>query len=90
MHVKLLGKRWRIERPRSITRDGEPQHGECDPPTVPGKSIRVADYLSDRVELETYLHEALHACDWTKDEEWVEATAHDLSVMLWRLGYRRV
>jgi len=89
VRIKLLGKRWRIERPRSITRDGEPQHGECDPPTTPGKAIRIVSYVKDRVELETYLHEMLHAATWDMSEEWVEETAHDLSVALWRLGYRR-
>lgn len=89
MIINLLGKRWRIERPRSITHDGEPQHGDCDPPDKPGKAIRVVSYVKDRVELETYLHEMLHACDWSKDESWVEQTAYDLSVAMWRLGYRR-
>ena len=88
MKITLLGKRWRIERPRSITHDGEPQHGDCDPPDTPNKAIRVVSYVRDRVELETFLHEMLHACDWPKSEEWVEDTAHDLSAALWRLGYR--
>ena len=89
MRITLLGKHWHIERPRSITREGEPQHGECDPPDTPKKAIRVVSYVKGREELETFLHEMLHACDWSKDESWVEQTAYDLSIALWRLGYRR-
>jgi len=89
MQIELLGKRWRIERPRSITHDGVPQHGECDPPDKLNKAIRVVSYVKDREELETFLHEMLHGCDWSKDEDWIEEAAFDLSVALWRLRYRR-
>jgi len=44
--------------------------------------------LSKRVGLETAIHEALHACDWSAKENKVEVTAKDIARFLWRLGYR--
>ena len=90
MIITILKRRWRVLRPRQITCDGEPQHGDCDSPDRPNKAIRIIKSLRDRVELETFLHEMLHASDWSKDESWVEEVAHDISQSLWRLGYRRI
>ena len=89
MIITILNRRWRVLRPRQLICDGELQHGDCDSPDTQGKSIRIIQSLTDRVELETFLHEMLHAADWTKDESWIEDTAHDISQALWRLGYRR-
>ena len=50
--------------------------------------IIMAD-LNTRNGLETVVHEALHACDWNKNEIMVEQTAYDIARLLWRLGYRR-
>lgn len=44
--------------------------------------------LTKRVGLETVIHEALHACNWHKDEDNVTQTAHDIARFLWNLGYR--
>ena len=38
--------------------------------------------------LETLIHEALHACNWHREEIFVESTARDIGRFLWRLGYR--
>lgn len=45
--------------------------------------------LSKRIGLETAIHEALHACDWSTKEDKVEIIAHDIARFLWRLGFRR-
>lgn len=45
--------------------------------------------LSKKVGLETAIHEALHACVWSKSEIIVEQTARDIARFLWNLGYRR-
>lgn len=89
MIIKIMNRKWRVLRPSEITCDGELQHGDCDPPDQKNKAIRVISSLEDRVELETFLHEMLHASDWSKDEYWVETCAFDISKALWRLGYRR-
>jgi hypothetical protein len=45
----------------------------------------------DRSRLEVELHEGLHASlGPNMSEECISITAHDLSVILWRLGYRLV
>ncbi len=85
MRITLLGKRWQLR----FCRMSEADHGECDHPDKRGKEIRIRSDLKDRPQLEALTHEILHACDWSKDEEWVEDAAHDLSVVLWRLGYRQ-
>ena len=70
--------------------EDEDARGDCDPPDVKNKMIRIAEDLPPSEELEVTIHEALHACDWYKDEEWVELAAKDISRMLFRLGWRRV
>ena len=45
--------------------------------------------LNKRVGLETAIHEALHACNWSASEEKVTQTARDISRLLWRIGFRR-
>jgi hypothetical protein len=35
--------------------------------------------------IEVFIHECLHAGDWTKDEEWVDQTARDIARGLWKL-----
>lgn len=90
MIVTILGKRWKLRFCQMPSLEGEkPDHGECDHPEKRAKQIRINSSLADRLQLEAILHESLHAADWSKDEEWVEETALDLSVILWRLGYRR-
>ena len=42
-----------------------------------------------RNHLETWIHEALHGCDWNKNEAMVMQTGHDIARLLWALGYRR-
>ena len=44
--------------------------------------------LKTRVGLETAIHEALHACNWSASEDKVESTARDLARFLYRLGFR--
>jgi hypothetical protein len=65
--------------------------GSCDPPDLPGKEILVAmQHNKDPYdELDTYLHEAAHACLWDLSEGAVDEVATSLSKFLWRLGYRR-
>lgn len=100
MKIKLLHKIWEVcfvpraqlkgkkKRARANVLD-ECDRGDCDSPDTRNKKIRIANDLPAREELEVTIHEALHACDWYKDEEWVEVVADDISRLLFRLGYRR-
>lgn len=87
MRVRILGKFWDFVRvPGNLLRGAD---GDCDPPSAKGKRIRVWDKLNGERELAVTIHEALHAADWHKDEEWVEQVGEDIARLLWRLGYRR-
>lgn len=86
MIITILGKRWKLKRPRSL-QGGE--MGYCQAPDTPDKSIGVLASLRGEQELETLLHEMLHAADWHKDEEWIERVAADIARALTRLGYTR-
>ena len=86
MRVKLCGRHYNVRRVR-LKNDW----GQCDPPTVAGKEIRLDIGMSEHRELDTIIHEGLHACGWdVLDEAWVERAAHDLAKLVLKLGYRRV
>ncbi len=82
--AQVLDRRWRLrfcELPRGCD-------GECDGPTVVGKEIRISESLTDRDRLETIIHELLHAADYERaSEPYVHQTAHDIAVILWKMGY---
>jgi len=61
--------------------------GLCDTFSKEREMIIMAD-LKTRNGLETCIHEALHACDWNKEEILVAQTGKDIARFLWRLGYR--
>ena len=61
----------------------------CDPPNEPGKRIRIRQGLKGERELDTLIHELMHAAHWDLDEQAVNDTAEDIARVLWRLGYRR-
>lgn len=69
----------------------KPVLGLCDSPkTNPGKpGIWVIKGLkNDKATLDTLIHEALHAANWSANHKKINQTAGDLSRFLWRLGYR--
>lgn len=51
--------------------------------------IQIQKGLSDKLEMDTLIHEALHACDWSKSEQNVNQTATDIANMLYQRSYRR-
>jgi hypothetical protein len=91
MRVTLLGKRWNLRfLPLGRFRhENEQVLGLCDPPTKPRKEILIDSRLKDLEQLEILLHEMLHAVDWHQSEEIIASQAHDISAVLWKLGYRR-
>jgi len=40
-------------------------------------------------DLDTIVHESLHACLWDLDEEAVAESAADVARLLWRVGWRK-
>lgn len=63
--------------------------GECDSPGTKNREIRIREGQKEKDELDTILHEGLHACDFDRAEHAVEETANALSSLLWRLGWRK-
>ncbi len=88
----VLGKRWNLVRKSlGYSSDGHHIDGKCDPPDKANKCIYIGTHVKDADELETVVHEVLHAAAWhVLDETFVETTAKDLSRLLWKLGYRKV
>jgi hypothetical protein len=84
-HITIRGRRWRLRYQRlPIGMDGE-----CEAPDVEGKRILIHKGLKDLDELETLLHEMIHAAYWDLNEEAVHDGAHDIALALWRIGYRK-
>ena len=83
MNLKLNGKRYKLRYVSGVS-----YLGECDPPSLAGKEIRInADVTGEKL-LDSYLHEFLHALYWHIDEDHIAKPAEDLARALWRLGYR--
>ena len=85
MRIKVGNKYWNLV---FIELD-ENTGGECDSPDTKGIEIRISTDLQREEELEVVIHELLHASDWSKDEEWVEEIAQDISNVLMRLGWKK-
>lgn len=86
MFLTFLGKRYRFRYVRM-----KHDYGQCDNPIKKGKEIRICPGQTERQELGTCTHEAMHALAWKMlDEAWVAQASEDLATMLWRLGWRKV
>ena len=86
MKVKVNGKVWHLEFTYALPKDAD---GICDAPDEPSKRIRIRKSLTGEAELDTVIHELMHAAHWQLSEEAVNDTARDIARVLWRLGYRR-
>jgi hypothetical protein len=84
-HIVIRGKRYRLRYQR-LPADA---FGMCDPPDAEDKAIRIRKGIKGRQELDTLIHEMLHAAYWDMDEGAVNDAAHDIAAVLWRLGYRK-
>ena len=85
MRIKVGGKYWDL----TFSKMKGKYLGRCDAPHIPEKKIKISKDIEGKEELDTLLHELLHAADWWKDEEWVEQTASEIATVLWRLGWRK-
>lgn len=83
----VRGKRWKRLDPSRVPeehlKDG-PVHGLCDYNT---RTLYMPGAPGTEYELDTVLHEIVHACT-ELDEQAVTETAATLSGYLWRLGWR--
>ena len=53
------------------------------------RTITICNQLGGELELDTIIHELLHACQPDIEERAIEATATDIARVLTRLGYRK-
>jgi len=80
------GKRFQIKDQSECE---EFMFGECfKSPLAAFCWIKIPIDGDTRMDCDTVLHEALHACT-ELDEEAVEETATDIARLLWRLGWRK-
>lgn len=86
----FFGKRWAHRLVARLGKQGKGDDGDIAEPTDAEKAIRVRMGLSEFDEMETYIHEFIHACCWWLDEGFVTQMAHEIARALWRLGFRRV
>lgn len=85
MKVKLGNHVWELQHIDlgSIVR------GEIDPPSYSNKSIKISTRLRKNQDiLEVILHECLHGCFWTLEEDVIDKAALDISKVLYALGAR--
>ena len=87
--VNVVGKRWGFRFVPAPDKDDKECRGYCESPDKKNKEIVIKENLPPKEELDTILHELLHAADWSKDEEWVEQVGTDIAKILWRLGWRK-
>ena len=83
-HV-ICGRRFRVRYSNLRT-----NHGVCTDPGKPNPTITIAKGLDELGELETIIHESLHAAGYfVLSEEFVENAAHDIARLLVRLGFEK-
>ncbi len=86
MRVRLGGKYWTLRFAPNLKDYGD----MVDPGRADGRLIRIGTWQGEADTLDTIIHEALHCSRPELDEAAVDATARDLSRLLWRVGCRRI
>jgi len=77
------GKRYRIVACPSDS------GGVCDTPKGNDKEMVVPVDGETLHDLQSTIHEGIHACLWDLDEEAVQEMGDDIGRLLWRLGWRK-
>ena len=85
MRVRLGRKYWQLRFSANLADYGS----MVDQGHASGRLIRIGTWQGEQDTLDTIIHEALHCSRPELDEAAVDATARDISRLLWRLGYRR-
>jgi len=85
MHVELRGKKYKLERRKKLP---EGFDGFCWAPHHKRPKIETRKGLRGKTELLVYIHEMLHALEWSWNERRIENRSKDLAEALWKIGYR--
>jgi hypothetical protein len=83
--VTIRNRRWTLGRCR-----GRGERGGCEGPHVPGRILDIPIHGRRLEDLNTIIHEALHAALWDLDEDSVKETADGVAWLLWRCGWRKI
>jgi len=84
----LRGARWWIESDACLPSG---QFGECvwGIPGIALPTLRIPTDGDGKHDLDTIIHEALHACYPDMGERAVDETGTSIAGLLWRLGWRK-
>lgn len=78
------GKRWYMLKRKPYNADGI-----CHHPKTVHRGMWIPQEGKTVENLDTILHEGIHACHFDLDEDSVKETARDVARLLWRLGWRK-
>lgn len=82
MRCRIRGKYYRLK----FAKLERPLLGLCD---WDKKTITICNQLGGELELDTIIHELLHAAQPDQNEDAIDQTSTDIARVLVRLGYRR-
>ena len=87
---KFRGKLWWILNNVVLTKANSNAVGECRrwSDTAISPALCIPIHGDTREDLDTIIHEALHACT-ELNEDAVEESAESIARLLWRLGWRK-
>lgn len=85
----FIGHRYRIvwKKPSKALAGGE-AWGLCEDNSAPEKTIHIDPNLGEYDFLTTCLDEAIHACNFSLDNDHVGEMADSMAKFLWRTGFR--
>lgn len=86
MWVTLNKRRWKL---RFVPYLGPNKRGDCDPPETKGKEIRICSGQTPEREMDTIIHECLHAQGWHIDEAFIERASTEIARVLTRAGFEK-
>ncbi len=66
-----------------------PVDGITDTYKLDDRHLTIMAEPHSKAELETFIHEALHAENWAATEQVVTRVGREIGNFLWRLNYRR-
>ncbi len=89
MKIVVMGEKWELKMTAHGL--GPNEYGECpDPRDKKSQPIKIRPGMSPRQELDTVIHELLHAGAYKLlSEEWVNEFAQDVARVLWKMGWRK-
>ena len=90
LQIEIFGEPITLRFVNRLGKKGKGDDGDCQPPGTENRTIRIRRGQKPQAELDTILHELMHAADWHKDEDsWVAHLAEVIADTLWKLGYRK-